>query len=96
MTDFVISFDSGSPDTIELPNHRYAAGKYRIDVDAAGGVDVFGDRDGLLYLAEVIVRCALGSHSAGFHVHLPKDGVASGPDTTGAPELTIYSAATSL
>lgn len=79
---------------VKLPSRRFSSGTYRIITDSAGGVDVFGNRDGLLYLAEVIVRCALGNHSDGFHVHLPNAGVSQQPDVSGEPELTIYSAAT--
>ena len=82
MPEHIIRFDVKEPATIELPNRRFAGGHYRVQVDSDGGVDVFGDRDGLLYLAEVLARCALGGYKPGFHVHLPTRGVASGPDVS--------------
>ncbi len=77
MPEYTISFEVKEANTIELPNQRYAAGRYRVEADEKGGVDVFGNREGLLYLAEVLVRCALGDHKAGFHVHIPRKGVVS-------------------
>lgn len=96
MPEHTISFEMKKADTIELPNRRYAGGQYRVEADAGGGVDIFGNREGLLYLAEVLVRCALGEHKPGFHVHLPRRGVAGGPDVSGDPELTVYSASTGV
>ncbi len=61
MPEYAISFTDEGVDVVKLPNRRFSSGAYRIVTDNAGGVDVFGTRDGLLYLAEVIVRCALGT-----------------------------------
>lgn len=90
-----VSEQSGR-DELRLPNVTYAAGHYGVRVDADGSVEIFGDRAGLLFLAEVIAACALEDLSAGFHVHLPRRGVAAEPDTSGSAELTIYSASTAI
>ncbi len=55
-----------------------------------GGVNLFGNRDGLLYVANVLIRCALGGYTTGFHVHLPMDSSVSGPNIDASPEFTVY------
>lgn len=96
MPEHRIDFEVRDATTVELPNRRYAEGKYRFSVDEGGGVQVFGNRDGLLYLADVFARLALGQYPPGLHVHLPDAGVAHGPDLSGRPEITVYSAATGV
>jgi hypothetical protein len=84
-----IAFDDHRPDTLELPAALLAAGVYTLEVENDGSVEISGNRDGLLYLAEVLVRCALGEFVAGHHVHLPLDSRTSGPNLDARPELTI-------
>ena len=96
MPEHTINFEVKAANTIELPNRRYAAGRYRVHTEPDGSVDIFGNREGLLYLAEILVRCALGGHTSGCHVHLPRRGVAAKPDVSGEPELTVYSASTDV
>jgi len=81
-------------DEIRTPNAKYAQGQYQIRTDSEGSIQVFGDRQGLLYIAEVIATCAVGDLSSGFHVHIPCNGVAAGPTDMGEKELTVYSAST--
>lgn len=77
------------PSEIDLPSHLLENGTYKIEV-RDGDVYVFGNRDGLLYLAEVIARCALGGYTEGFHVHLPFDSDA-GPGEA-EDEIAIFAA----
>lgn len=92
MPSYTISFDVRRPDTVDLPAALLSDGTYTLKVEEDGSVEIIGNRDGLLYLAEVLVRCALGKYTAGQHVHLPLDGSFSGPNLDASPELTIYSA----
>ena len=92
MPSYTISFDVGRADTLELPSVLLTEGTYRLNVEEDGSVELSGNRDGLLYLAEVLVRCALGEYVVGQHVHLPLDGSFSGPNLDASPELTIHAA----
>ncbi|GEM_PF-1640363 len=92
--DHTFRVEQDARNEMHIPNLKYAGGHYRIRAEVDGSVEIFGDRQGLLYLAEIIAGCALGDLSAGFHVHLPRLGVASEPDTSGDVELTVYSAST--
>lgn len=94
MIEYRVQFEEEGPDVVRLPLRRFVDGVYKVVADRDGGVEVFGNRDGLLFLAEVIVRCAMGGFSDGFHVHLPREGVAQQPDTSGGAELTVYAAGT--
>lgn len=96
MPEYNIFFEISEPNRMEMPDARLQGGSYSIVTDTDGNVDLYGDQKGLLYLAEVIVRCAIGDYKAGFHVHLPVEGVGTGPNINGLPELTIYSAATGI
>lgn len=87
-----IDFEVRRPDTIDLPVHLLESGKYEVVVDKAGGVEISGNRNGLLYLAEVLVRCAIGSYDPGFHVHLPLSSRTLGPNIDARPELTLFGA----
>lgn len=95
MPDYVISFDEVQDrDTMALPNALLArGGRYQVQVHG-GDVFIAGNREGLLYLAEVLGRCALGGYARGFHVHLPM--AAAGLETPMAdgttPELVFFGA----
>ena len=52
---------------------------------------MFGNRNGLLYLANVLAMAALGGYKRGFHVHLPFDS-SSGPGEAKS-EIAIFAAA---
>ncbi len=68
-------------------------GRYHVDVLADGSVDVFGNRDGLPHLANILVQCALAGFTPGWHIHLRLDSKDdTGPNVTCAPELTLYAA----
>jgi hypothetical protein len=91
MPSYKIEFQVGRRDTIEFPAQLLESGNYEIKVGSAdGSVEIIGNRDGLLYLAQVLVRFAIGGYSPGFHAHLPLSSAALGPSLQAAPELTIY------
>lgn len=96
MPTHTISFDVRRADTMELPSALLADGSYRITVENDGSVEITGNRDGLLYLAEVLARCAIGEYARGHHVHLPLDSSVLGPNTDARPELTIYAASSTM
>lgn len=94
--EFTFRTEQDGRDAIRLPNTRHAGGQYSIRGDSDGSVEIMGDRAGLLYLAEVIASCALADLSPGFHVHIPVEGVATEPDVSGGPEVTVFSATTPI
>lgn len=94
--EFTFKAEQVGRDALRLPNSRHAGGHYSIRGEGDGSVEIMGDRAGLLYLAEVIASCALADLSPGFHVHLPTEGVASEPDLSGGPEVTVFSATTPI
>ena len=53
--------------------------------------------NGLLYLANILVQCALAGFTPGWHIHLRLDSKdATGPNVTCAPELTVYAAGSTV
>jgi hypothetical protein len=90
MPEYRVAFDVRKANVIDLPAELLTHGHYRLECERDGSVNLFGNRDGLLYVANVLIRCALGRYDAGFHVHLPMDSSASGPNIDLKPELTIY------
>ncbi len=90
MPSYSITFDVRRPDTIEFPAHLLQSGRYELRVGEGGGVELTGNRDGLLYLAEVLVRFAIGGYVSDFHAHLPLNSDEGGPNVDSRPELTIY------
>lgn len=92
MPQHCITFEPIDRRTMKLPSDKLEAGRYVVQVEQGGSVTVLGNRDGLLYLAEVIVQCALGEYERGFHVHLPLSSNVHGPNIDMQPELTIYAA----
>jgi hypothetical protein len=92
MPTYSVSFDVSRADTLDLPVSLLDKGKYQVKADKDGSVEISGNRDGLLYLAEVLVRCAIGSYKPGFHLHLPLDSDVRGPNVDASPELTIHAA----
>jgi hypothetical protein len=55
---------------------------------------VNGNRNGLLYIAEVLIRCAYGNYVEGFHVHLPllSDRASGGSPDHPMDELVVLGA----
>ena len=90
--EYKIQFKVDRADTMELPDRLLKKGRYLVSVEPRGTVTVRGNKEGMLYLAEVLARCALGNYQLGFHVHLPRDSRDAGPNTDAKPELTFYSA----
>jgi len=90
MPEYRVAFDVRKANAIDLPAELLTDGQYRVECESDGSVNVFGNKDGLLYLANVLVRCALSGYEPGFHVHLPMDSSVSGPNVDAKPELTIY------
>ena len=85
-----VSFDLQDPSVIDFPAHLLEqGGRYIVKVVRGGSVDIVGNRDGLLYLAELLVRLALGERVRGFHVHLDFDSNTEGPNVDLRPELTF-------
>lgn len=89
MPSHQINFAVPRSDTIEFPSHLLAKGRYKLVVSADDSVEIEGNRDGLLYLAEVFARFALGGYQSGFHAHLPLDSEYGGPNVNNRPELTV-------
>jgi hypothetical protein len=89
MPEHCFSFQVTDPNLLDFPTHLMQQGRYSIEV-RDGDVFVYGNRDGLLYLAEVIARCAIGDFARGFHVHLPlESGTAPGEPKD---EIAIFAA----
>jgi hypothetical protein len=71
MPGYTVSFEVRSPTEIELPQHLLSSGgKYGAEI-RDGDIYVHGNAQGLLYLAEVLIRCATGGFAETLHVHLP-------------------------
>jgi hypothetical protein len=94
MPKYCVTFEVTDPGRFDMPVGEFENGCYEVIVNPDGGVDVFGNRQGLLYLAEVLTRCAIGGFEPGVHVHLQTRGLANGPNLDGSPELTIFAAGT--
>lgn len=91
MPEHTIKFDVTDRNTMHLPSNLLReGGRYRVEV-RDGDVYVSGNKDGLLYLAEVLVRSAIGGFTETFHVHLPQDSTSGPPTGKGIrPELVIF------
>lgn len=96
MPEYTVTFDVPDDRTMLMPGAELSGGHYELKADSDGNIDISGDRQGLLYLAEVIVRAAIGGYEPGFHVHLPARGVGTGPNVNGEPEVIVYSADTDM
>ena len=93
MPDYRIAFETSNPNTMRMPADLLkSGGVYLIEEGPSRGVQIRGNKEGLLYLAEVLVRAAIGGHSEDFHVHLPMFSDDGGPNIDGRPELTIFAA----
>jgi hypothetical protein len=68
-----------------------SGGKYQIEI-RDGDIYVVGNTNGLLYLAEVLIRCAKGKLVESTHVHLPLDSVHETLTTDIQPELVVFAA----
>jgi len=95
MPEYSTRFTVPNNQPIELPHELISEGGwYEIQL-RDGDVYVNGNRKGLLYIAEVMIRCAIGDYVDGFHVHLPllselKSG--GGPLQHPIDELVIFGA----
>lgn len=91
MLEHKITFSESESATMALPQELInRGGRYLVRIDG-DDVYVWGNREGLLFLGEALVRSALGKHPEGFHVHLPLDGRL--PDhfpPTGSRELLLF------
>lgn len=93
MPEYTVEFET-SPDarTMTLPHKLLASGgRYTVQIRDRD-VYISGNTDGLLYLAEVLVRCAKGEYVDSFHVHLPFDSEAGPPTGEIHPELVVFAA----
>jgi hypothetical protein len=96
MPEYRVAFEVGKANTIDLPADLPNDGRYRVDCGSDGAANAFGNENGLLYLADPLVRCALGGYQAGVHVHLPLDSSVGGPNVDLRPELTTHAPAARL
>jgi hypothetical protein len=92
MPSYTIRFEVKRPNTIDFPTDLLVDGNYEFTISEQRGIELHGNRDGLLYLAEVLTRFALGGYEQGFHAHFPLLSATDGPNIDSAPELTIYAA----
>lgn len=92
MPEYHVAFEPLDRRTMQLPADLLDRGRYMVQVEEDGSVSVMGNRDGLLYLGELLIRCAIGEFDRGFHVHLPMSSDVHGPNVDLKPELTIYAA----
>jgi hypothetical protein len=92
MPEYCVSFDQPKANTLVFPSDLQTTGWYNVDIDDSLGVTVTGNRDGLLYLAELLVRCAITGYDPGFHVHMALNSAKRGPNIDCSPELTLYAA----
>lgn len=93
MPEHTVKFDTPADTrTMTLPHELLAeGGRYAVQI-RDGDVYISGNTSGLLYLAEVLVRCAKGGYVDSFHVHLPFDSDAGPPTGEIRPELVIFAA----
>lgn len=93
MPEHITRFDVPDKATMRLPYEFLASGGQYSIQQRDGDVYVSGNEAGLLYLAEVIVRCAKGEYVKGFHIHLPLDS-GEGPPTGDSirSELVVFAA----
>jgi len=94
MPSLEISFDVKDPNRIELPNHLLrSGGNYLVEV-RDGDIYVWGNADGLRYLAEAFARLAVGGYARTLHVHLPADSRLIGQPINAqeSPQLVLFAA----
>lgn len=91
MREYTMKFDPPDRNTMHLPVQLLRdGGRYLVQV-RDGDVYVSGNKNGLLYLAEVLVQAAVGEFSETFHVHLPLDSAAGPPSPVEArSELVVF------
>jgi hypothetical protein len=94
MPEYSTRFTVPDNQTIELPNELLNQGGWYEIQDNNGDIYVNGNRNGLLYIAEVLIRCATGNYVEGFHVHLPllSDHASGGAPQQPIDELVIFGA----
>ncbi len=85
-----ISFEVSNPKVIELPAHRLRnGGRYSVEA-RDGDLYVFGNKEGLLYLSDLLAMLALGDYEKGFHVHIPAQGSLAAGET--GDEIVMFGA----
>jgi len=94
MPEYSTRFTVSDNRTIELPYQLLSEGGWYEIQERDGDIYVNGNRNGLLYLAEVLIRCATGNYVDGFHVHLPmlSNPVPEGPPQNPIDELVVFGA----
>lgn len=94
MPKFEITFDVPNSSVIALPDQLLVrGGRYSVE-SRDGDIYVWGNSDGLRYLAEVLAQLAVGGYTKTLHVHLPLDSAhAAQPESGGAhASLVIFAA----
>lgn len=99
MSEHIVRFSVISKTEVSLPDNLLrAGGKYAIE-HKDGDIIVWGNTQGLLYLAEVFVRMAKGSYNEGVHVHLKASTLSTDGDLKEAsvkPEVIVFAATDNL
>jgi len=94
MPEYSTRFTVPDNRTIEFPHELLSQGGWYEIQQHDGDTYVNGNRNGLLYLAEVLIRCAIGNYVEGFHVHLAlsPDQESGGPSQQPIDELVVFGA----
>jgi len=94
MSEYSTRFTVPDNRTIELPYELLSQGGWYEIQSHDGDIYLNGNRNGLLYIAEVLIRCATGNYVEGFHVHLPLASDQAAGDAPAHPidELVIFGA----
>lgn len=91
MPEYTVRFETKDPRSLVLPHELLdAGGRYKVEI-RDGDVYVWGNRNGLLYLGEVLIRCAIGDLVDTFHVHIPQDSSESTVEEVN-DELLVFGA----
>jgi hypothetical protein len=91
MPQHTVRFEMKNPRSLALPHQLLdEGGKYKVEV-RDGDVYVWGNRNGLLYLGEVLIRCAIGGLVDTFHVHIPQNSSQSTAEEA-QDELLVFAA----
>ena len=91
MPQHTVQFEIKSPRSLTVPHELLEeGGKYKLEI-RDGDVYVWGNKNGLLYLGEVLIRCAIGGLIDTFHVHLPQDSSQSTAEEA-KDELLVFAA----
>lgn len=91
MPQQTVQFEIKNPRSLALPHELLdGGGRYKLEV-RDGDVNVWGNRNGLLYLGQVLIRCAIGGLVDTFHVHIPQDSSQSKAEEA-KDELLVFAA----